>query len=174
MAITIFQPVHAVAYRCRAPLQLFWHRRDACSRHASTRRHSSSKDRFRLFGSFPHFLIKNALKRLDVLAPKKSAIIKPDRDPAVLAALDHLAYLILSQCHLVFPGESMSDQSDPIANFEASFRFGFLLHFPFAFSQARSRGEWHPIAVSRFALPIYTIAWTVGAGIRDETWIRAR
>jgi hypothetical protein len=74
----------------------------------------------------------NALKGLSVSAYKKPAIVKADRDPAIIAALDNLADLIL-QRHLDSPCESLSDQSDPIANFETNFQFRFLLHFPFAF-----------------------------------------
>jgi hypothetical protein len=64
-------------------------------------------------------LIQNALKGLDVSAHKKPAIGKADRNPAIVAALDNLAYLTL-QCHLGFPCESLRDQSDSIANFEIS------------------------------------------------------
>jgi len=78
-------------------------------------------------------LIENALKGLSVSAHKKPAIVKADRDPAIIAALDNLADLTL-QRHRGSPWESLSDQSDPIANFETDFQFRFLLHFPFAFS----------------------------------------
>jgi hypothetical protein len=53
------------------------------------------------------------------LAHKKPAIVKADRDPAIVAALDNFAYLTL-QRHLGFPCESLSDQSDPIANLESA------------------------------------------------------
>jgi hypothetical protein len=72
-------------------------------------------------------MVGNALKARDVSGHKKPAIVKADRDPAIVAALDNLAYLTL-QCHLGFPCETLSDQSNPIANFEISFRFRVLLH----------------------------------------------
>jgi hypothetical protein len=77
-------------------------------------------------------LIANALKGLSVSAHKKPAIFKADRDSAIIAALDNLADLIL-QRRLGSPCESLSDQSDPIANFETSFQFRFLDHFPFPY-----------------------------------------
>jgi hypothetical protein len=80
-------------------------------------------------------VIENALKGLDVSAHKKPAIGKADRNPAIVAALDNLAYLTL-QCRLGFPCESLRDQSDSIANFEISSRHRFLVHFPFAFAAA--------------------------------------
>jgi hypothetical protein len=75
----------------------------------------------------------NPLKGLGVSAHKKSAIIKADRDPAIVAALDNFAYFIL-QRHFGFPGESFRDQPHPIANLETGFQVRILLHFPFAFS----------------------------------------
>jgi hypothetical protein len=74
-------------------------------------------------------LIENALKGLDVSTHKKPAIGKADRNPAIVAMLDNLAYLTL-QCRLGFPCESLRDQSDSIANFEISSRY----RFPFAFA----------------------------------------
>jgi len=77
----------------------------------------------------------NPLKGLGVSAHKKSAIIKADRDPAIVAALDNFAYFTL-QRHFGFPGESFRDQPHPIANLETGFQVRIFLHFPFAFGPA--------------------------------------
>jgi len=95
-------------------------------------------------------LIENALKSLSVSAQKKPAIVKADPDPAIIAALDNLADLTL-QRHLGSPWESLSDQSDPIANFETGFQFRFLLHFPFAFGAGTM--TW-PSLKTTFSTPI--------------------
>jgi hypothetical protein len=75
----------------------------------------------------------NALKGLSGSAHKKSPIVKADRDPAIVAALDYFPNFA-SQRHLRSPGERLSDQPDMIANFETGFQLRILLHFPFAFS----------------------------------------
>jgi hypothetical protein len=59
---------------------------------------------------------KRAFKGFRLSAQEKSAIVKADRDPAIGAALDYFPYFTL-QRHFGFPGESFSDQPDPIANF---------------------------------------------------------
>jgi len=79
----------------------------------------------------PH--VRNALKGIWISAHKKSAIVKTDRNPAVLPELYNLCDLTL-QRRLGSPREGFSDQSDPIANFENGFQLRFLVHLPFAFS----------------------------------------
>ena len=77
--------------------------------------------------------LAQALKGFNVSAHEKSAIVKADRDPAIVAALDNFADLT-SQRHLGSPGESLSDQPDLIANFETGLQLRFWLHFALAFS----------------------------------------
>src|SRR6266480_626291 len=60
--------------------------------------------------SSPSALDREALKGLSVSAHKKPAIVKADRDPAIIAALVNLADLTL-QRRLGSPCESLSDQS---------------------------------------------------------------
>jgi hypothetical protein len=68
----------------------------------------------------------NAFKGFGVSAYKKPAIVIADRDPAIVAPLDNLAYLTL-QRHLGFPRETFSDQSDSIANFETVIQLRLFL-----------------------------------------------
>jgi hypothetical protein len=82
--------------------------------------------------------LAHALKGFNVSAHEKSAIVKADRDPAIVAALDNFADLTLRR-HFGFPGESLSDQPDPIANFETGPQLRFLLHFALAFSPSSTR-----------------------------------
>ena len=86
----------------------------------------------------PSASARNALKGFNVSAQEKSAIVKADRDPAIVAALDNFADLT-SQRHLGSPGESLSDQPDLIANFETGPQLRFLLHFALAFSPCSTR-----------------------------------
>lgn len=72
------------------------------------------------------------LKGLDGSAIKKSAILKADRNSAISAELDNFAYFTL-QRHFGLPGERISNQPDPISNFEAGFKQKVLLHFSLAF-----------------------------------------
>jgi hypothetical protein len=74
--------------------------------------------------------IRHALKGFGLSGHEKSAIVKADRDPAIVAALNNLADLTL-QRDLGFPCESLRDQSNAIANFETIFR-PRLIHFSFA------------------------------------------
>src|SRR5260221_9610247 len=80
----------------------------------------------------------NALKGIWISAHKKSAIVKTDRNPAVLPELYNLCYLTL-QRRLGSPCEGFSDQPDPIANFENGFQLRFLVHLPLAFSPSSTR-----------------------------------
>ncbi len=75
-------------------------------------------------------LIGNALKGFRLSGHKKPAIVKADGNPAIVAALDNLAYLTL-QRHLSFPCETFSDQSDPIANFETILQLRLILPLHF-------------------------------------------
>ena len=50
-----------------------------------------------------------------------SAIFKTDRNPAIGAQLDNFTYFFL-QRHFGLPGESISDQPDPISSFEAGLK----------------------------------------------------
>jgi hypothetical protein len=81
----------------------------------------------------PSASARNALKGLGGSAHKKSAIVKADRHPAIVTALDYFPYFTL-QRHFGFPGEGSSDQPDPIANFETGLQLRFWLHFALAFS----------------------------------------
>jgi hypothetical protein len=69
-----------------------------------------------------------------------------NRDPAIVAALDHFAYFIL-QRRLGSPSECFSDQPDMIANFETGFQLRILLHFAFAFSPRRAGRKSAPCRV---------------------------
>src|ERR1035437_3110039 len=82
--------------------------------------------------------LAHALKGFNVSAHEKSAIVKADRDPAIVAALDNFADLTL-QRHFGFPSEGFSDQPDPIANLETGLQLRFLLHFVFALSPISTR-----------------------------------
>jgi hypothetical protein len=71
---------------------------------------------------------RHELKGLMLSGHEKSAIVKADRDPTIFSALDYFADLTL-QRYLGSPGESFSDQPDPIANLESSLGHGNLLSF---------------------------------------------
>jgi hypothetical protein len=86
----------------------------------------------------PSARARNALKGLSVSTHKKSAIVKADRDPAIVTPLDYFPYFTL-QRYFGLPGESLSDQPDPIANFETGLQQRFLFHFPLAFSPSSTR-----------------------------------
>jgi hypothetical protein len=77
----------------------------------------------------------NVLKGPSISAHKKSAIVKADRNPAVLPELYNLCYLTL-QGLLRSPGKGFSDQPDPIANFETGFQLRFLVHLPLFYKPA--------------------------------------
>jgi hypothetical protein len=68
----------------------------------------------------------NVFKGFRVSGHKEPAIVKADRDPAIVATLDNLTYLTL-QRRLGFPCETFSDQSDSIANFETVIQLGLML-----------------------------------------------
>jgi hypothetical protein len=73
--------------------------------------------------SFPlrlHAKPRHALKGIWTSAHEKSAIVKTDRNPAIIPEFDNLRYLTL-QRRLGSSCESFSDQPDTIANFETSF-----------------------------------------------------
>jgi hypothetical protein len=93
----------------------------------------SETNRTRAISHSPSASARRALKGLNVSAHKKSAIIKADRDPAIVTVLDYFPYFTLQRL-FGFPSESSSDQPDPIANFEISPQLRFLLHFALAFS----------------------------------------
>jgi hypothetical protein len=98
----------------------------------------SETNRTQAISPSPSALARNALKGLGGSAHKKSAIVKADRHPAIVTALDYFPYFTL-QRHFGFPGESFSDQFDSVANFETDIGLRFaLLHFPFGFSHTFS------------------------------------
>ena len=67
------------------------------------------------------------------MGQEKSAIVKADRDPAIVPAFDDLADLIL-QRRFGFPGKRIGDQPHAVANLESASRPRFFSHFPFAFT----------------------------------------
>jgi hypothetical protein len=80
----------------------------------------------------------NPLKGPGVSAQKKSAIVKAERNPAVVPELDNFADLT-SQRNLGFPSEGFGDQPDPIANLETGVWLRFLVHLLFAFRPSSTR-----------------------------------
>src|ERR1035437_8727889 len=80
----------------------------------------------------------NPLKGPGLSAQKKSAIVKADRNPAVVPELDDLRYLTL-QGLLGFPSEGFGYQPDPIANLETGVWLRFSVHLLFAFSPSSTR-----------------------------------
>jgi hypothetical protein len=99
----------------------------AINRVKPTRRH-------RHFAFAPSALgSKRAFKGFRLSAQEKSAIVKADRNPAVVPELDDLRYLTL-QGLLGFPSEGFGDQPDPIANLETGVWLRFSVHLLFAFS----------------------------------------
>src|ERR1019366_10356180 len=70
--------------------------------------------------------LAQALKGFNVSAHEKSAIVKADRDPAIVAALDNFADLT-SQRHLGSPGERPGDELHLIAYFQAAIGLRFAV-----------------------------------------------
>jgi hypothetical protein len=80
----------------------------------------------------------NPLKGPGLSAQKKSAIVKAERNPAVVPELDDLRYLTL-QGLLGFPSEGFGDQPDPIANLETGVWLRFSVHLLFALNPISTR-----------------------------------
>ena len=73
------------------------------------------KVNFQLFPLWLYPLARNALKGFGLATNEKSAIVKANGNPAIVAALDNIANFTL-QRHFGFPRESTGDQHDLITN----------------------------------------------------------
>ncbi|HEX7566423.1 MAG TPA: hypothetical protein VF396_24695, partial [Bradyrhizobium sp.] len=123
----------------------------------------SSKSFLRLQPRLAH-----ALKGFNVSAQKKSAIVKAERNPAVVPELDNFADLT-SQRNLGSPGESLSDQPDLIANFETGVWLRFLLHFALAFSPSSTRRLSDPnLCREGSSIPSFSARWRIAFSLRHR------
>ena len=88
--------------------------------------------------SFPFSLQpEHSLKRPGLATQEKSAIIKPDRDPAVVTALDNLADLSLKG-DFSAPCQRIGNKPHPVTYLKTAIGLSSALHHFFAFSlQAR-------------------------------------
>src|SRR5712664_5013142 len=85
------------------------------------------KVNFQLFPLWLYPLARNALKGFGLATNEKSAIVKANGNPAIVAALDNIANFTL-QRHFGFPRESTGDQHDLITNLKTGVQLRFLFH----------------------------------------------